>query len=168
MKNGKRNFGFSYTYIKYAKFWSVLLDHFVEHKALKLDGVRSFYRLQRLIKFGFWNKIYNYHHVVLPKSTSSCVIKISNSYTTLNISFSGPPQMRRPFLILFSYPYVNVMHLYHIYKWRNSLFSGICLAIREISHFPLFSQLYLESGLEKTYLQFSTLFVATGRPSSSL
>ena len=35
-------------------------------------------------------------------------MKISNSYTTLNISFSGPPQMSRPFLILFSYPYVNV------------------------------------------------------------
>ena len=38
------------------------------------------------------------------------------------------------------------------YKWRNSLFSRICLAIREISHFPLFSQLYLESGLNKNIL----------------
>ena len=45
------------------------------------------------------------------------------------------------------------------YKWRNSLFSRICLAIREISHFPLFSQLYLESGLEKSILHSRLDFV---------
>ena len=26
------NFGFSYRYIKYGKFWSISLEHFVEHK----------------------------------------------------------------------------------------------------------------------------------------
>ena len=34
-RNGKCNFGFSYTYnIKYGKFWSVLLGHFIKHKPL--------------------------------------------------------------------------------------------------------------------------------------
>ena len=32
MKNAKSIFGFSYTYIKYGKFWSVSLELFVEHK----------------------------------------------------------------------------------------------------------------------------------------
>ena len=34
MKNGKSNFGFSYTYIKYGKFWSISLGHFIKHKLL--------------------------------------------------------------------------------------------------------------------------------------
>ena len=49
------------------------------------------------------------------------------------------------------------------YKWRNSLFSRICLAIREISHFPLFSQLYLESGLEKKHTSLETWFCESSR-----
>ena len=34
MKNGRSNFGFSYTYIKFGKFWSVSLGHFIKHKFL--------------------------------------------------------------------------------------------------------------------------------------
>ena len=34
MKNGKSIFGFSYMYIKYGKFWSVSLEHFIKHKLL--------------------------------------------------------------------------------------------------------------------------------------
>ena len=32
MKNGKGNFGFLYRYIKYGKFWSILLELFIKHK----------------------------------------------------------------------------------------------------------------------------------------
>ena len=32
MKNGKSNFDFLYTYIKYAKFWSILPELFIKHK----------------------------------------------------------------------------------------------------------------------------------------
>ena len=34
MKNGKSNFGFLYTYIKYGKFWSISPGHFIKHKPL--------------------------------------------------------------------------------------------------------------------------------------
>ena len=34
MKDGKSKFGFSHTYIKYSKFGSILLEHFVERKPL--------------------------------------------------------------------------------------------------------------------------------------
>ena len=39
MKNGKNNFGFSYRYIKYGKFWSVSLESFHRAQSLKLWGV---------------------------------------------------------------------------------------------------------------------------------
>ena len=32
MKNGKSNFGFLYRYIKYGKFSSISMDHFIKHK----------------------------------------------------------------------------------------------------------------------------------------
>ena len=41
MNNGKSNFGFSYRYIKYGKFWSVSLGHFIKHKPLYFWSVQN-------------------------------------------------------------------------------------------------------------------------------
>ena len=40
MKNGKSTLGFSYTYIEYGKFWSILLELFVEHKPWNWEECR--------------------------------------------------------------------------------------------------------------------------------
>ena len=42
MKNRKSNFGFSYMYIKYGKFWSISLGYFIKHKPLFFWRVTAF------------------------------------------------------------------------------------------------------------------------------
>ena len=41
MKNGKSNFGFSYTYIKYGKFGRISPGHFIKHKPLISEECRQ-------------------------------------------------------------------------------------------------------------------------------